>query len=89
MLIMQSQGMQLMTPAMLAKQWNEDGKHLVWAQESYILPQLAVAAVLTVRYEVNEARSLLTHWKSLTFHLIHPPSGHKPNHLQCKQQSSF
>ncbi len=56
--------------------------YLVGLQESHILPQLAVAAVLTVWHKVNEARALLSNWESLALHLIHPASRHKPYNLQ-------
>lgn len=59
--------------------------YLVGLQESHILSQLTVAAVLTVWYKVNEARALLTHWESFALHLIHPASRHKPYNLQITE----
>jgi len=56
--------------------------YLVGLQESHILSQLAVAAVFTVWHKVNEARALLTNWKSFALHLIHPASRHKAYNLQ-------
>ena len=55
--------------------------HLVWVKELHILPQLAVAAVLTVGHQVDEAVPLLAHGKGLALHLVHPSSWHETHNL--------
>lgn len=55
--------------------------YLVRAQKAHIVSELIVAAMLTVRHQVYEARTLLSDRKSFALHLIHPASWHKPHHL--------
>lgn len=54
---------------------------LMWVQELHILSQLAVAAVLAVGHQVDEAVALLPHREGLALHLIHPASGNKAHNL--------
>lgn len=73
---------QVQAVQMSVQRCGEGCVYLMGLQESHIVSQLTVAAVLTVRYKVYEARALLTNWESFALHLVHPASRHKAYNLQ-------
>lgn len=62
--------------------------YLLGSDPSHELPELCIAAVLTVWHQVQAAGPLGAAGVGLLPHLIQPPSGHKPNHLHKYSQRS-